>query len=417
MDRELDSGYIWKRRRRRIGWTLAFLASLIAIGILLPGWLRPSVSRALIRTGIVDRGTVEGIVEASGQVVPAFDGVLSSPVEARLVAILKRPGEVVAAGEEILSLDTSASRVELERLEDQLRKKLNEQEQLRIGLEGSLASLNGRIAAARLDLEALLYRADQSKALRGEGLIAEQALRAAEVDAKKARIELEQLEASAASDRRSTAASLAGLDLDLAMLRRDRDEARRQLHLATTRAPFAGVVTWVSPSVGATVRKGEVVARLADLDSFLVEARVSDIHSARLRTGAAVRVRLGEVVLSGVLASIDPTIEGGAVKFRVALEDPRSSLLRNNLSVDVLVVGETRASALRAPRGPYLQGGAVEKVFVVDRGRPDRAVLREVRLGLSGYDRYEVLDGLSEGDEVIVSDLRDYLHLSWIFLK
>lgn len=417
MDRELDSGYIWKRRRRRIGWTVAVLASLVAIGILLPGWLRPSVARDLIRTGIVDRGTVEGIVEASGQVVPAFEGVLSSPVEARVVAILKRPGEVVAAGEEILSLDTSASSIELERLEDQLRKKLNEQDQLRIDLEGSLSTLNGRIATARLDLEALLYRADQSRTLRGEGLIAEQALRAAEVDAKKAKIELEQLEALAAGENRSTTAALAGLDLDLAMLRRDRDEARRQLLLATTRAPSAGVVTWVVPQVGATVRKGEVIARIADLEAFRVEARVSDIHSSRLRAGAAVRVRLGDAVLPGLLASIDPTIEGGAIKFLVELDDPRSPLLRNNLSVDVLVVGETRASALRAPRGPYLQSGAIEKVFVIEASRPDRAVRREVRLGLAGYDRHEVLSGLAEGDEVIVSDLRDYLHLSWIYLK
>jgi hypothetical protein len=40
-----------------------------------------------------------------------------------------------------------------------------------------------------------------------------------------------------------------------------------------------------------------------------------------------------------------------------------------------------------------------------------------VRFGLSGYDSFEVLDGLAEGDEVILSDMRDYVHLSRVNLK
>jgi HlyD family secretion protein len=82
--------------------------------------------------------------------------------------------------------------------------------------------------------------------------------------------------------------------------------------------------------------------------------------------------------------------------------------------VDVLVVTDARANVLRAPKGPYAQGGASEPVFVV---RGDHAVKRRVRFGLSGYDSFEVLDGLNEGDEVIVSDMRDYEHLSQVNLK
>jgi len=417
MDRELDVSYRKGLLRRRVAWVGGSVALVVAVLLFLPGWLRPSIARERIRTAKVDRGPIEGIVEASGQVIPAFEGVLSSPVEARVEKILKRPGEVVKVGEEILRIDTSASRIEWERLEDQLRKKANEQAQLRISLEKSLTDLRGRIASQKLDVEALQYRAEQNRKLRGDGLVSEQMLKASEVEAKKARIELDQLLAQSDNEHRATDAQLEGLELDLATLRRDRDEARRQLDLATTRSDRSGVLTWVTPQEGATVRRGDVLARIADLDSFRVEAKVSDIHSAALHAGEAVRVMVDGQPLSGRLVQVDPTIESGTVKFTVDLDDKRNAKLRNNLSVDVLVITDSRANVLRAPKGPYAQGGASEPVFVVQGGHPDRAVKRNVRFGLSGYDRFEVLDGLREGDEVIVSDMRDYLHLSQVNLK
>jgi HlyD family secretion protein len=412
MDRELDASFRRQQIWRRVGWTGGTLALIAAVLLLLPGWLRPSLDRDRIRLGKVDRGPIEGIVEASGTVIPAFEGVLSSPVEARVEKILKRPGEVVKAGEEILKLDTSASRLSFERLQDQLSKKINEQLQLRLSLEKELSDLNGRIESGRLDAEAAQYRADQNRELIADGLVSEQTLRAAEVEAKKAKIELAQLEQSVGNARRSTEAQLQGLDLDLAILRKELEEARRQLQLATTRSDRAGVLTWVVPREGATVPRGEVIARIADLDSYRVEATVSDIHASSLRPGLPVRVVLDrEPLVNGRLSQIYPTIENGAVKFSADLDDPRHPELRNNLGIDVLVVTGSRPNALRVPKSSSLQGGVIQKVFVV---QGDRAVRRDVRLGVAGYDHSEVLDGLAEGEEIILSDMKDYLHLEQV---
>lgn len=393
---------------------LGALGICVAALILLPGWLRPAVDRAQIRTGTVDRGPVEGIVEASGTVVPAFEGVVSSPVEARVEKVLKRPGDVVRTGDEILRLDTAAARLDLGKIENQLARKANEQQQLRITLEKSLADLRGQIETQTLDVEALGYRLEQNRKLRADGLVSEASFKASEVEAKKARIQLAQLQASVANARRSTAAQLQGVELDLATLRKERDDARRLLDRATTRSDRAGVLTWVVPQEGMTVRRGDVIARIADLDSFRVEGTVSDVHSSSLHPGQPVRVKFDEQTLNGRLAAIDPTIENGAVKFKVDLADARNPRLRNALRVDVLVVTDARAGTLRVPKGPFAQGGEAEEVFVVEG---DHAVRRRVRLGLAGYEFYEVLDGLAPGEVVIVSDMKDYTHLERVNLK
>lgn len=414
MDRELDASFRRRLIGRRVVWAGGSVALVVAVLLFLPGWLRPSVERERVRTGRVDRGPVEGVVEASGTVIPAFEGVLSSPVEAQVQKILKRPGEMVRQGDEIVALDMGASRLALERLEDQLAKKVNEQEQLRLSLEKSLSDLRGQIERQKLDAEAAQYRAEGNQKLRTDGLVSEQMLRASEIEAKKARIELAQLEESVRNARRSTDAQLRGLELDVSMLRKERDEARRQLLLATTRSDRAGVLTWVIPQEGATVQRGQVIARISNLDSYRVEASVSDIHSSHLRRGMPVRVMVDEQPLTGTLAQIDPTIENGAVKFYVDLDEPRHAKLRNNLRVDVLVVTDSKSDALRIPKGPFAAGGAKQPVFVVEG---DRAVRRDVRFGISGYDHFEVIDGLDAGDEVILSDMRDYTRLEQVKLK
>ncbi len=414
MDRELDSSFVRRRRQRRIVIATGSVAALVLFFVLLPGWLRPSVRREALRTAKVDRGAVEAVVQASGNAVPAFERALSSPVDARVERILKRPGEAVAAGDEIVALDTSASRLDLARLEDRLAQKANEQAQARLALDAELATLESRVESQQLESSIATYRAEQQKKLRAEGLVSEESLRAAQVVAQKAAIELEQSKRAIVAARQSTASKLAGLALDLGILRKERDEARRLLDLATARAERDGVVTWVVPQEGAALRRGDTVARVADLGSFRIEATVSDVHSSRLAAGQPARVVLGrDQALAGRVASVNPTIENGVLRFTVELDSPHDERLRNNLRVEVAVVTGHNANALRVRRGGFVEDGG-ESLFVI---AGSRAVRRPARLGLLGYEDVEILSGPAEGDEVILTDMKDFAGLDELRLR
>src|SRR5262249_6884277 len=158
---------------------------------------------------------------------------LSSPVEARVLRVLKRAGQSVSSGEPIVELDTSELRLQLEQLEDALARKRNEQEQLRLGLQRSLDSLDGRLQSAQADLEVLEFRARQKTKLRTQGLLSEEELLQAQAELKKGRIDVAQLQLSMTDERRSTEAQLEGLALDLGSLGKQRDQLRRQLEQAT----------------------------------------------------------------------------------------------------------------------------------------------------------------------------------------
>ncbi len=417
MDREID---ISVRRRRTIRRIVGVLVPIVAAAVLVvvgSEWLRPSIKSSRVRFARVERGDLEATLTASGTVVPAYERVISCPVDARVERVLRRPGELVEEGTEILELDTSAVRLRLGKLDEQLSQNRNDRLQRRLELEEKLSGLDSRIESKRLDLEIARFRRDQKSKLREEGLIAEEEWREAEIALKKTELELARLQEEIVAERRLNEARLERLELDASILRKERDDVRRQLELATTRAPVAGVLTSVFEEEGATVQPGAVLARIAGLESFRVEARISDAYASRLNAGQEVRVLIDDERLAGRVSGVLPTVAEGTVGFEVALDAPSHPLLRHNLRVDVLVVTGRRSGVVKAPRGPYIQGGGDRhEVFVVADGR-DRAVRTAVTLGLVGHEYYEVLEGLSEGDEIVISDMRDYLHAGTVRIK
>ena len=415
MDRALDPAFVSHRRRRR---TMGAAAGVCLAGAVLlwgPGLIRPTVSRDRIRTARVDQGPIEAVITAAGTVVPEVEQVIASPVDARVLRILKRAGDAVAPGEPILELDLSASRVALAKLDQDLALKRNQQERTRLELQGKLADLQARWDVKKLQLESLRSQLRRHRDLHAQGLLSQETLQQSELAEAQAAVELRQLEAEKAGAHETTRAQLEGVALEAAQLVRERDEARRQLLLATTRADRSGVITWTVTEEGAAVRNGDVVARLADLGSFRVEATVSDVHAQRLAVGLPVSVRtaLGQA-LEGTVAAVRPTIANGSVSFAVALREKSSPLLRSNLRVDALVVVGRKPRVLRVKRGPFANGEGLQNVFVV---RGATAVRTPVRLGLSSYDDFEVVSGLQEGDEAVISDMRAYEHVREVGIR
>jgi len=416
MDRALDPELLRSSRRRRVVTAAAAVAVLVVLFVLVPRWFRPSLRRDALRTARVERGAVEAVLKASGNAVPALERALSSPVDARVEKILKRAGEPVRIGDEIVALDTSAARLDLGRLDDRVAQKASEERQARLALDADLADLAGRAESSRLETSIATYRSEQQRKLRSEGLTSDEALRTSEVEAQKAKIGAEQAERAITAARNAGEARIAGLALDLAILRKERDEARRLLEQGTARADRDGVVTWVVPQEGASIRRGDVMARVADLGSFRIEATISDIHSRRLAGGQAARILVGDATLTGRVASVNPTIENGVMRFTVELDEPKAAALRNNLRVDVAVVTGQTVEALRVARGSFVDDGG-ESLFVIDDGR---ALRRPSRLGLVGYDVVEIAEtpgGPREGDEVILSDMKDYAGLDELRLR
>ncbi len=350
---------------------------------------------------------------ASGTVVPEVERVLSSPLDARVLKLLQRPGAHLKRGDPVVELDVSESELALEKVVKDLRIKDNQQAQTRLTLEKSLVDLDGRLEVKALELQAAQARLEDETQLFKEGLLSRESLRRTELSVKQTQIEQTQLKDERKNAERATNVQLEGLALEHGSLDKEAAQARRLLDLSTTKSDRDGVLTWVLSQEGALVRRGDVIARIADLTSFRVDASVSDVHAGRLHQGMPAIIRINDRDLQGTVADVFPTVENGVLRFTVTLAAPSDRDLRPSLRTDVFVVTERKPRALTVKRGPFADN-APRQAFVV---RGDRAVRVPVEIGLGGVDTVELLSGVAEGDEVVISDMKDYLHLSEVRIR
>src|SRR5256714_6872279 len=414
MDREIAPEVRRTRITKRWITIAVAIAAVIFSFAATVEWLKPSIRRSEIQIARVERGTIEATLQASGTVIPAIEQVVPSPIDARVLRIERRAGDRVRVGDPLVTLDTASTRLEFVKLNETLTQKQNDSEQLRLHLEDTEASLKAQIEQKRLDGEIFRFKAEQKVRFFKEGLVSSQENLAAATAAKKNAIELTQLEEALQRARKTAAAQTAAAETGVRMVRNDRQEAQRQLDLSMMRSDRDGVITWVIDAPGATIRKGDVVARIADLSSFRVDASISDIHAAEIASGMPVHVRVDEsLTVDGTISTVDPRIESGVMKFHVALDPRAAPRLRSNARVDVYVVTDRRTNALRIRRGALGQGDT-EDVYVV---RNNVVMPAPVRWGIGGHDYIEPLAGLAEGDEVVISNMNDYAGVKSLRLK
>jgi HlyD family secretion protein len=173
----------------------------------------------------------------------------------------------------------------------------------------------------------------------------------------------------------------------------------------TVRAPSAGVAYGLPRRVGEAVVPGQVVASVSDPARPQVRGRVDQPDLPRLEVGQRLRVSfdgLPERTFDGVLHTVARGLrqeEGREVGEIVgAIQDPEGRLPLN-ASVNVEVVVGDRSSVLVIPRAAVFREGGRRYVLAV---RDGRAEPRAVEIGLVGSVDLEVLQGLAEGERVIL---------------
>jgi HlyD family secretion protein len=199
--------------------TLAVVALAVRWG---GAWLNPSLSRSRIQTARVESGSIEAGITASGIVVPEMDQVFSSPIDARVVRVMKRAGDVLMPGEPILELDVRESRLSLDRVQQNLALKRNQQAKAKIDLQHTLIDLRSRCEVKELELQSIQHRLAQNQALFQLGVVAGEEIRRLETAAATARLELEQLLESKRNAETSAKTEDQGLAIEMAMLEKER---------------------------------------------------------------------------------------------------------------------------------------------------------------------------------------------------
>ena len=241
-------------------------------------------------------------------------------------------------------------------------------------------------------------------------------VRQAELAFNTGKLELEQMRQQLANERKVTAAGLSVKNLDINIARKNLGEMSRTLDDAQIKAPRKATLTFINDQIGQKVSEGEKIAIISDLSHFKVDGEIADAYGDRIRVGSKAVVRIGRSErMNGTVSNVTPLSRNGVISFSVRLDEDADSRLRSGLKTDVYIMCNVMEDVRRIKNGSFYTGPGSYELFVFNGN--DKLERRSVRLGDSNFEFVEVVDGLNDGDRVVVSDMKRFINATSVKVK
>ena len=403
MDREIPKAVRNKERNKKIiRYGGIGVASIVVISVLI-SLMRTGVKTKDLVLSTVDKGTIEVSVSASGKVVPAFEEIINSPINTRIVEIYKKGGDSVDVGTPILKLDLQSVETDYKKLLDEEQMRSYKLDQLRVNNQTKLNDLSMKIKVSAMQLNRKKVELRNEQYLDSLGSGTTDKVRQAELSYNVAQLEYEQLKQQYDNEKEVLAAEYKVQELDFSIFRKGLAEMKRTLDDAQIRSPRKAILTYINNQIGAQVSQ---LAVISDLSHFKVEGEIADTYGDRVAAGGKAIVKIGSEKLEGTVSSVTPLSKNGVISFTVQLNEDNNRRLRSGLKTDVYVMNAVKEDVMRIANASYYVGRGEYELFV--RNSDKEIVKRKVQLGDSNFEFVEVASGLQPGDQVVVSDMSNY---------
>jgi RND family efflux transporter MFP subunit len=397
-----------QKRKRQIAMSVVAVvviaAATMAVYRLRPA--APSVERGTVWTDSVKRGPMLRQVRGVGSLVPSQESVLQIPAEteATVVRIRMLPGSLVKA--DSILLEMSNPQVLQASIDADLQLKAAEAEyqSQRMTLESNLMNQKAGAATVGADYAQAQRQAETDKALYDLGVISGLAYKASKgkSDELTTRNGLEGQRLT--STQKAIDSQLAEQEAKVEQMRVLAGLKKKQLNALKVRAGIDGVLVELPLHVGEHVSPGAMLAKVVQPNHLMAELKVAETQARDVQIGEPASVDTHNGVISGEVMRVDPAVQNGTVTVDVKLTGELPKGARPDLSVDGTVDLERLDNVLYVGRPAFGQENSTISLF---RLGPDghEAVRVPVKVGRASVNSIQIVDGLHEGDTVVLSDM------------
>ena len=390
--------------RKRVLWIGGGVAVLVLLALLVPTIKRlltadASVSASRISIATVERGPFVRDIAAEGRVVAAVSPTMYA-TSGGDVTLKVNAGDVVKKGQ-VLAVINSPE------LTNKLAQEQSNADALQVDYE--LAQITAR--KQRLELQKAHDNAQidaqtaQTDYERNQKAFAKGAVSQMEVAHAKDTLEKSQIALKHATEDVALAGDSLGFDVKAKKLAWERQlllvkDLQRQVDELNVRSPVNGQVGQLFIAPRATVAKDAKLLTVVDLSALEVEVKVPESFARDLAAGMGADISGSGGDWKGAVSAISPEVVDGEVAARVRFVGAKPENLRQNQRLSVRIVLDKRDNVLTVARGSFVDESGGNYAYVVKDGI---ATKTPIRVGTSSIDKVEILQGLKEGDRIVVS--------------
>ena len=398
-----------KRLIKRIvfGALLIVAVGLITFGVSRLKPAAPSVEANTLLMGKVTRGNMVIQVRGLGTLVPEDIRLIPARNEGRVEALPLKPGVEVKPDTLLIKLSNPQLEQTAMEAKSQLQASEADYASLKVRLERQVLDQKAAAATVKSDYSQAKMQSEVNETLYKQGLLSEIIWRTSKVRAEELEtrndIEMKRLSIFAEEVKTQLAAQQAQLDQRRALYQLRQSE----VEALNVRAGIHGVLQAIEVQVGQQVQAGTNLARVVDPTRLKAELKINETQIKEIVIGQPVSVDTRTGLIQGKVSRIDPAAQNGTFTIDVSLEGEMPSGARPNLTVDGTVEIARLDNILWVNRPVQGKENSKISLFKVEDGGKS-AVRVPVTLGRTSVNTIEVIDGLREGDVVILSDTAAY---------
>jgi HlyD family secretion protein len=394
-----------KKRVRQIllggGGVLLLGAALMGVSRLEPA--APSVPRASVWIDTVREGEMLRQVRGPGKLVPKEIRWIAAQTAGRVERVVVRPGAIVTPDTILVEMSNTDLMQQTEEARFTLDAAEADLTDTELRLKGQQLDQRAALGVARAEYEGARLQAEAERDLSADGIVPM-------IQYQRSELLAEQLKLRQDIEEERLGQFSATMDAQLAAERARVDQARNayqrkldQVDSLQVAAGIAGVLQEIRVEEGQRVELGANIARVARPDELQAELQIPETQARDVLIDQRVEIDTRNGVVMGHVTRIDPAVQGGTVQVDVALEGALPRGARPDLSVDGTIEIERLDEAVFTGRPAYGQADSTVGLFkVVEDGK--YAVRVPVELGRTSVNAVEIRQGLTPGDEVILSD-------------
>ena len=380
------------------------VVALVTMGLSRLKPAAPGVDRSTVWVDTVKRGPMLRQVRGLGTLTPVDIQWIPAATDGRVEKIPVLPGTAVQPNTVLLILTNP--QLMQEALDANLKLKAAEADykNLEAQLESQVLTQKSLVAQANAEYNEARMQAETDQQLNKLGVISDLNRKIAEGKAQQLQtrdqIEQERLTNSSKVLQAQLLAKQAEIEQDRALAQLK----QTQVQNLVVRAGIRGVLQEQPLKVGQWVTPGTTLAKVVQPDHLKAELKIPETQAKDIQLNLPASVDTHNGVIAGHVMRIDPAVYNGTVTVDVALDDPLPSGARPDLSVDGTIDLERLSNVLYVGRPAFGQENSTVGMFVL-QADGKTAVRDQVKLGRSSVNTVEILGGLKEGDQVILSDM------------
>jgi HlyD family secretion protein len=397
-----------KRRRLLLGTTAVAVIGLITVGLAQLKPAAPTVERSSIWTDTVKRGQMLRQVRGNGSLVPEQIQFVQVDTDGRVERILVLPGAEVKPDTLLLELSNPELKQGAFDAEWALKAAGAQLAKVKVQLESERLTQKAATASLKSDLEQAKLEAEADQILSERGLVPILTAKRSRAKATELGVRLEIEEERLRISEDSKQAQLAVQEAELEKARALLALKQRQVEALRVRAGIEGVLQQIGDlvtlQVGQRVTPSATLAKIVQPTKLKAEIKIAETQAKDILIGQIAFIDTRNGIIPGKVIRVDPSVFNGTVTVDVKLEGPLPKGARPDLSVDGTIELERLEDVLYVGRPVQGQPESTVGIFkLINGGRS--AVRISVNLGRSSVSTIEVLQGLQEGDQVILSDM------------